>query len=258
MIFLKLGGSLITDKTSTEAARFPVIQRLAGEIADARNIRPGLKILLGHGSGSFGHRAAQRYQTHQGAQSQDDWLGFSEVGAAANRLHRIVCDSMRAAGLPTLSLPPSSTVTTSGGDIETYAIESIVKSLEHNLLPIVHGDVAFDNIQGSSIVSTEQIMHHLATFLRPERILIAGKTAGIQDHEGRILPQFSIKDLEDFEFDDPDGADVTGGMKSKVSLALKLATTYPDMEVLIFSAEDPGVLKEVLIGGQAGTRILPH
>ena len=49
MIFLKLGGSLITDKTGVEAARPAVLARLAAEIAAARAAQPGLPLLIGHG-----------------------------------------------------------------------------------------------------------------------------------------------------------------------------------------------------------------
>ena len=55
LIFLKLGGSLLTDKTGTEALRADTLQRLAAEIAAARAADPQLRLVLGHGSGSFGH-----------------------------------------------------------------------------------------------------------------------------------------------------------------------------------------------------------
>jgi isopentenyl phosphate kinase len=66
-IFLKLGGSLITDKTRVEHARKPIIRRLAREIKAAREARPDLQIVLGHGSGSFGHVAAKKHGTRDGA-----------------------------------------------------------------------------------------------------------------------------------------------------------------------------------------------
>jgi isopentenyl phosphate kinase len=53
--FIKWGGSVITDKAGREAADLPLIQRLAAELAAARAARPDRRIILGHGSGSFGH-----------------------------------------------------------------------------------------------------------------------------------------------------------------------------------------------------------
>ena len=47
LVFIKLGGSVITDKTQPETARPEVIQRLAREVASARLARPELQLLLG-------------------------------------------------------------------------------------------------------------------------------------------------------------------------------------------------------------------
>jgi isopentenyl phosphate kinase len=55
LVFLKLGGSLITDKNQAHTARLDVLERMAFEIAAARAQDQDLKIVLGHGSGSFGH-----------------------------------------------------------------------------------------------------------------------------------------------------------------------------------------------------------
>ena len=65
-IFLKLGGSLITDKTKVERVRHDVLTRLVEEVAQARRDHPALRLVLGQGSGSFGHVAAARHGTRQG------------------------------------------------------------------------------------------------------------------------------------------------------------------------------------------------
>ena len=60
LVFLKLGGSLITNKARRDTAQHAIINRLSVEIASARSYNPNLQILLGHGSGSFGHMAAKK------------------------------------------------------------------------------------------------------------------------------------------------------------------------------------------------------
>ena len=106
-VFLKLGGSLITDKTQVEQARKPVIRRLAREIKAAREARPDLQLVLGHGSGSFGHVAAKKHGTRAGVTDRSGWLGYAAVAAAAARLNQIVTDVLVAEGVPVVSLPPS-------------------------------------------------------------------------------------------------------------------------------------------------------
>jgi isopentenyl phosphate kinase len=256
MIFLKLGGSLITEKAGVEHARLDVIHRLAEEIAEALAQKSGLKLVIGHGSGSFGHHVAQRYGTHQGAKTAEQWIGFSEVWGAANRLHRIVLDSLQAMGLPAISFPPSSSAVAEDGNIIALASEPIETALSKGLLPIVYGDVAFDRVRGATILSTEQVLAFLAGTLQPTRLLLAGKAPGILTPDGDLIPELSDRDLESIPFHDPEGADVTGGMKAKVLQAINLAGTIPDLEILIFGAEKVGTLRDVLLGASTGTRIL--
>src|SRR5512146_1620840 len=94
LVFLKLGGSLITDKDTPRAPRLDILARLAGEIAEARRQRPRMQIVLGHGSGSFGHVPARKYGTRQGVRTPEEWLGFAEVWKEARALNQIVVDAL--------------------------------------------------------------------------------------------------------------------------------------------------------------------
>ncbi len=55
LVFLKFGGSLITDKQRPRAPRPEVLERLAGEIGRALKKRRDIRLVLGNGAGSFGH-----------------------------------------------------------------------------------------------------------------------------------------------------------------------------------------------------------
>ena len=79
LIFLKLGGSLITDKSNAHTARPDVLRRLAAEILTALDAQPDLRLVIGHGSGSFGHIPAHRYHTRVGVRTASEWAGFIEV-----------------------------------------------------------------------------------------------------------------------------------------------------------------------------------
>jgi isopentenyl phosphate kinase len=69
LVFCKLGGSVITDKLRPSTPRGGAIARLAAEVAGARAQRPGMRVLLGHGSGSFGHVVARAYHVREGIPS---------------------------------------------------------------------------------------------------------------------------------------------------------------------------------------------
>jgi len=258
LIFLKLGGSLITDKSRPETARLDVLARLAQEIAEARAERPELRLLLGHGSGSFGHTVAARHGTRGGARTPESWIGFQKVWWAAHRLNRHVMDALLQAGLPAVSFPPSSHALCEGGKLVELATEPIIRALEAGLLPVVQGDVAFDRIQGATIVSTEQVMGCMAASLEPRRILLAGIEEGVYaryPQRDQLLADLSPTDLEQSSIGGSGEVDVTGGMLEKVSWSLSMSQADPELEVHIFSGVTPGNVRQAILGTALGTRI---
>lgn len=258
MIFLKLGGSLITEKDQPETAREDTLLRLCGEIADFREEQPDRPLLIGHGSGSFGHSSASRYRTQHGAQASEEWRGFSEVWSAANRLNRLVIDGLRAAGLPALSFPPSASGLADGGHLVSLAIEPIRRALGVGLVPVVQGDVVFDLAQGAAIASTEEVFYYLAQHLKPTLFLLAGTERGVyRDYPDRaeLLPAVTDGDLPSLSLAGADAPDVTGGMAAKVEGSLRLAAKFPEMSLRIFSGEEPGLLGRALRGEPVGTQI---
>ncbi|MBI3158774.1 MAG: isopentenyl phosphate kinase family protein [Chloroflexi bacterium] len=256
--FLKLGGSLITDKGGTSVARRAVIERLAGEIASARELKPSDALVLGHGSGSFGHAPARQYNTRQGVQEEEQWAGFAEVWYQASALNRIVIEALHAAGLPALAFPLSGAVVAHDGQIAEWDIRPIELALEHGLLPVVYGDVAFDNVRGGTILSTEDIFDFLAPRLRPVRILQAGLDPVWADYPAntrvaaRITPA-TLKNVEAALGGSAAAADVTGGMAAKVRQTLAQVQALPGCEGLIFSGTEAGAVRAALLGENPGT-----
>jgi isopentenyl phosphate kinase len=259
VIFLKLGGSLITDKSQRETAQIGTLQRLAKEISEAIRAKPETHLLVGHGSGSFGHAAAAEFGVQEGVKTAEEWLGVREVWAAANRLHRIVMDILMEAGLPAFSFPPSAYTIADGGEIAQLPDEPIRRALKAGQLPVVQGDIVFDRSQGAAILSTEKVMAHLAMTLKPERILLAGIEEGVFEHypaRERAMPEISAEQVANIQLEGADATDVTGGMAHKVEQALALASAMPDIEVRIFSGSSSGNLQGALLGYELGTRVV--
>ena len=260
LVFLKLGGSLITDKDQTHTARPEVITRLAEEIAAARRETPGLKILLGHGSGSFGHVAAQKHNTRDGVLDQDGWLGFAEVWHEARALNEIVIDALCMAHIPVVAFPPSAFMLARDGKPAGWHMESLERALDAGLVPVVNGDAVFDTHRGGTILSTEDIFSALAPALSPKRILLAGIEAGVYadfpacQHRVDHLTFTSFGSLL-HGITGSASIDVTGGMRQKVELMLHLTQQIPGLEALIFSGDIPGNVHRVLTGSITGTRI---
>lgn len=259
-IFLKLGGSLITDKSQVHTARMEVLARLAEEIATALREQPNLCLVLGHGSGSFGHVPAKKYGTRHGVHTEAEWQGFNKVWYEASSLNRIVIEALHTAGLPALAFPPSPAVTAQDGQIVEWNLGPFDTALEHGLIPVVYGDVAFDTKLGGTILSTEDLFAHLARHLHPARLLLAGIEEGVwEDYPlcTRLIPKISTLNLPQLELTlgGSAGTDVTGGMDSKVRQMLALVAEIPHLEAWIFSGDVSGNVQRALLGASLGTQL---
>jgi len=258
MIFLKFGGSLITDKNQPQTPRPEVLRLLAQQIAEATQANPNMRLLLGHGSGSFGHNVADKFNTQFGASTQKEWRGFAEVWTVANRLNRMVVDSLIETGLSVLSLPPSASVISAGKNIVKMAVEPIRSAIDAGLIPVIQGDVVFDRQQGSTIVSTEQVFEFLAPHLKPSLVLLAGIEAGVyQDYPAckQVIPHITEANIQEFSIAASAATDVTGGMAVKVQQALSFCRLVQDLEVRIFSGEGVGTIRDALDGAPVGTLV---
>ncbi len=259
LIFIKLGGSLITDKRRESTVRVGTLQLIAEELRVVLAAKPELQLLLGHGSGSFGHWEARRYDTRAGVQTAEAWRGFAQVSAAAARLDRIVVDAFIRADVPVLSLQPSASALAEDGRIAGLALHPIQRALEAGIIPLIFGDVAFDTVRGGTILSTEDLFFYLTPILRPRRILLLGNSPGVLDDQREVIPLITPATYPRVEpfLRGASGVDVTGGMADKVARMVALVQEAPGLEVRILSGRDPIYLKRVLLEADAsiGTRI---
>ena len=259
LVFLKLGGSLITDKNTPQTVRGEVLARLAGEIAAALQADPALRLVLGHGSGSFGHMAARKFNTRRGVHSRQDWLGFCEVWRAARRLNQYVLEALGEAGVPALAFPPSAGVLAENGSVLRWDLSALQAALAAGLTPVVNGDTVFDTRLGGTILSTEDAFCALAGQLQPKRILLAGIEPGVwADYPACTLLLERLQAGADLQpgIGGSASPDVTGGMREKVELMSGLVQALPGLQALIFSGVEAGTVQGVLGGEVSGTVIV--
>jgi isopentenyl phosphate kinase len=274
LVFLKLGGSLITDKTKPYTPLLEVIDDLAFQIAMAIHAQSGLRLVIGHGAGSFGHVPASEYHTRDGLppratplvyrerdETQENyWKGFAEVWYQAATLNRYVMQALYKAGVRAIALPPSSSVIASDGVVSVWETTPIRMSLASGMVPVIFGDTVFDEVRGGTILSTEDLFMHLTHALHPERILLAGIEAAVwEDFPARTRRVETITPASFAEIKTRVGksaaADVTGGMESKVKHMLELVAGNPVLTVQIFSGTEPGYVARALSGEILGTLI---
>jgi isopentenyl phosphate kinase len=274
LVFLKLGGSLITDKTQPYTPQLDVIEDLALQVATALQTHPNLRLVIGHGSGSFGHVAASEYHTRDGyfprssplihrerdETEENYWKGFAEVWYQASSLNRFVMKALHKMNVRAIALPPSTNVIASDGQVSIWETTSISMALASGLVPVIYGDVVFDEIRGGTILSTESLFAHLARALYPDRILLAGLEAAVwEDFPARTRKIETITPQTFSEISEGVGkaasADVTGGMESKVTQMLELVQQNPGLKIQIFSGVEPGNVVRAFDGETLGTWI---
>lgn len=256
--FLKLGGSLITDKRVEQSFRVDVMARLAQEIKLALDENPDQKLIIGHGSGSFGHFEAKKHGTMAGVHTQDEWRGFAKVSTIASKLNYLVANALDEAQLPILRLQPSASAICADGVIQNLAVNSIESALTHGLIPLVHGDVAYDTVRGGTIISTETILTYIAQYIPITRIILLGEVDGVYDASGTVIPSITSNNFEQYKpiLGGSGGVDVTGGMITKVADMLTLAETVQGLKIHICSGLKQGLLTETLLGkSDIGTTI---
>lgn len=268
-VFLKLGGSLITDKRQPETPRLETLDRLAAEIASALREDSELRLVIGHGSGSFGHVYGQRYGTRGGVRTAEDWFGYAETGDAAARLNRLVVRALLGAGIAAWSIQPGAVAQCRDGVLEAGPEAMVTAALESGLTPVVFGDVALDVVRGGTIVSTEELFEwmlpRMPETFGPQRLVLAGEVDGIFTADPQVTDEaVVISELT------PDtvasvaaglgashGMDVTGGMEAKVSQAMRMVQANPTMDVIVCSGMTPGAVLTALQAAESvpGTRI---
>ena len=274
LVFLKLGGSLITDKTQPYTPRLDVIEDVALQISTVLQSRPDLRLVLGHGSGSFGHVAASEYHTRDGfpprpsplthrerdKTEENYWKGFAEVWYQASSLNRFVMKALHKTNVHAIALAPSANVIASDGQVSIWEMTPIRMALAAGLVPVIYGDTTFDEVRGGTILSTEDLFGYLTRALNPERILLAGLEEAVwADFPTRSRKIESITPDTFSEISAgvgiADGADVTGGMQAKVTQMLDLVRQHPELRIQIFSGVEPGNIGRALTGETLGTWI---
>lgn len=274
VLFLKLGGALITDKHTPHSARMEVLAALCRELA----AWPGLglhRLVLAHGSGSFAHTAVQAtgFQDHPG-----DAMAMATVAAAARRLNGLVMDELLAAGVPAVAVPGAVLAVCRNGAVVRVRSD-IVRSLwQAGVLPVLYGDAAPDEVTGGAIASTEPLLVALAADLRPKRIVLATDVDGVYAFDPsadskaessdpsadplvhtraatgphtRPIPVFTPDELPSLPAllgPRAGVVDVTGGMASKVRWMTELVAAQSGLEVRIVSGLRPGAVSAALDG----------
>lgn len=251
LILIKLGGSIITDKSKEYTPKEGNILKLAKEIKEIQKRFTG-KIIIGHGAGSFAHTPASKYQTKKGLISKNSLIGAAIVEDAAKKLNMIVVRSFLSQNLPVFSFSPASFLISDIQVCSRSYLDPLNKALDIGLIPVVYGDVVMDKKLGVTIFSTEKVLSVLAKEFSSKykiRIIYVTSVNGVYNKEGNTIPLITNKSFNQIKASilGAKEVDVTGGMLHKVKEALSLAKKLK-IEVIIINGNINGNLKKTILG----------
>ncbi len=229
--FIKLGGSLFTNKRVPDSFDKPVLQRLFSELSKFYHPQHH-RLILGNGAGGTTHYLAKKYRTMNGFSENDSYKlrGACLVKESAVRHHALINRLGIEAGLPLFSFSASSLMAVDAVGEEQTFFTSLLYCLQNKMIPHFYGDVILNNTLKTTIFSTEKIFKHLVIFLhkngyRDLRIFFLGDTNGVLNENGQTVPEISPLGFQSLRqtIGKSSGHDVTGGMRQKVELGLGLA-----------------------------------
>ncbi len=237
---LKLGGSVITDKTDPET----VDETNLGRAADALAGRTDVVVV--HGGGSFGHHHADRHGVSTTAGTRDP-EGVRAIHGAMKRLDAAVVDALADVDVPALPVHPMSAAHRGTDGSLSLPTGQVRAMLEEGFVPVLHGDGVVHAGEGVTVLSGDELVVALADALGADRVGVCSAVEGVYGDDGAVIDRIETFDDAAGALGGSDATDVSGGMAGKVQRLLGSAAP-----AWVFGLDDLGAF---LDGGDPGTRV---
>jgi isopentenyl phosphate kinase len=231
MIFLKLGGSLLSDSGKPFVMNWTSL----GTVIDSLS-QMDEEMIVFHGGGGFGNFIAKEYAGTE--------VGFFKIREAMARMNNMVVSSFIAKGIPAVGFSPGSFMVARNGKITEGFFDHIAGAVK-NYVPVLHSDAVLDRENGYSYVSAEKIMNEIARHTKPRRVLIACSSPLLMDGE-------KVKEIADWNYRDIVST-FTPEIQAKVIETAELSAGHR-IEAYVFDGSSPDAINRAWKYGE-GTRI---
>jgi isopentenyl phosphate kinase len=249
MILIKLGGSIVTDKTQYRVFNGNAVRRLCKEIKYS-----GEEVIVVHGAGSFGHILAKEYSLQDGYSDKNQIQAVTKVQIDVRELNLMIVNELLNAGIPAISMPPGSCFVMKHGKLRIEYQEVLNAASKLGIMPVMFGDVVFDRSKGFGICSGDHIMEVLCDIYSPKKVVFVSDVDGLYDKDPKTNQDSML--LNEVTFDtlkkisaDSTVDDVTGGVRAKIESMLRMTT--PERDCVLINGSVDGRLYSVLKGERA-------
>ena len=245
LILIKLGGSLITDKTKINVARLNVIANIAKQVKEIVENNKNLSLIIATGAGGFGHPVAKIYE-----HNLEKGLPF--IKDAVKKINQIVVSSLIKEKVKAVSVEPSEIIKCKNGEMVELLDGYIVSLLENNIIPVFHADLIKDQVKGISILSMDRFLVDAALRFKNkgfnvEKVIFCGTTDGVLDSQGKTINNINNKNFSQFKsyFYSNKEVDISGGMRGKVKECLRLINE--NIPCLIINGQKENNLRKAIL-----------
>ncbi len=232
MILVKLGGSVITDKTTYRTFREGAVRRLAREM-----MTTGEEKIVVHGAGSYGHIYAKEYALQSGLKERRQIEGVAKVMHDVRELDNLVIGAFNDEGMWSAAVPPGSSVIMKDGILSHMDLWPFERFLKIGITPITFGDVALDDEKGVSICSGDQLMMRLAERFKPRKVIFCADVDGLFtadpncDPNAKLIEEVDNNTLSTIPRTER-CVDVTGSIYAKIEYMLQIAKHAGECEII--------------------------
>ena len=218
-VLLKLGGSVLTEKGSRGVADSKCIEGVARLVSQ----HAGSQVCIVHGAGSFGHPEAHMYSLARGGDGSHLAEGIARTHGAVCTLNAILVSALVESGREAVGIHPLGSAVSREGRLVAFETRPVSALMKTGIVPVLHGDVVMDEVQGVSIVSGDQIVRFLAESIPFTRVGLATDVPGVLGPDGRVISEIESGSQWAVHAGGSRHTDVTGGMGGKLGELLELA-----------------------------------
>lgn len=262
MILIKLGGSVITDKSTPLSFSQDAVHKMGEAISVLSESEP---VILIHGGGSFGHYYSVQYDMHT-EPKQYSLDGFSIVRNSMVRLNSLILDVLARCNLRPYCCPPSVLVHSNDAPYDSdhmtdkyntipERVQEVQTIAESGMCPVLYGDAMWYGGRMSYILSGDVIMAMLSAILRPRLAVFAMDVDGLYESmkSKKIIQKVDAQRLVNFDpTNNTQRNDVTGGMVRKVRVATEICSN--GIDVFFVNGNKPERITDILHNKYTGTR----
>ncbi|MCX8200231.1 MAG: isopentenyl phosphate kinase [Candidatus Micrarchaeota archaeon] len=245
IVAIKLGGSIITQKSKFKTPNLQAIDALCALISEY--YKKGVRFIVVHGAGSYAHIPSKEYGLADGIRGDDGQVHFAYVHSLCEELSTLIINSLVGKGVPAISFHPATFVIQKNKLPFKIDDKMLLRYLKEGFVPVTHGDVVLDNSIRTSIISGDALMDYFGK-------RIAGKLIFVSDVDGLLTSLDGKGELiREVTRDNFKGVysvvsgskhvDVTGGMAGKIKNLMSLkCPSY------IVSGKHPNRIRSILDG----------